>query len=639
MDFRKDINGLRAIAVAGVVLFHLQVGPFPGGFVGVDMFFVISGFLMASIARRNVEVGGFSIPGFLAKRMQRIYPALAVLTLACIVWAGWSYLPGDYKHLARVATNALTFRSNVGFAGDVGYFQPDAQKSLFLHTWSLSVEAQFYLAFAVVCGATWANRRRQAKVFGHILLLTLGVASLAWCLTQSISNPTAAFYLFPARAWEFLVGGAVAVFPTRRLTIMSRSLLGILGSLLVIVSLVYIDAQQPYPGWRAMLPVFGIAFIIAAESGPASWLLSVVPLQFLGRISYSVYLWHWPLILAYKERFGVAPVGLGAVGLMVGSVAFGWISYRYIEQPTRRSWSGRAVVGGMLTAIVAGFAFSGVLSLTDGWPRRLPEYLQPAVAAMENPNSRADECSRNVDGTKNSPGDFCAIGADVAPTMMLWGDSFADRLQPATSDIAKQLGISGIVATEGGCPPFRGKVFKGSGAEVFSGCEKYANFVFDYFERTPTINFVVVAADWQRYEPGYEGDVLKQIGQILASRGGQMVFVGMVPNPRGDVPHEWARRQFQAGQSIPEMTVPLDDQADLYQHGARLSAAALKIGNVTVVDPFKALCSGNVCYTVKDSVPRFSDTDHLSAAGVQQLIPALDDAMRRSFAAVRVSAR
>jgi hypothetical protein len=216
--------------------------------------------------------------------------------------------------------------------------------------------------------------------------------------------------------------------------------------------------------------------------------------------------------------------------------------------------------------------------------------------------------------------------------MILWGDSFADGLQESVDAAVSSLGVSGIVATEGGCPPFKGKVFAGSGAEVFSGCEKYSNFVFDYFEHHPEISTAVVAGDWQRYAPEYEGNILKRIAQILASRGGYMILVTMVPNPRADVPREWTRIQFQAGRSITEWSVPLAREADLIAHGDRIASIAREAGNVIIVDPFRALCDSDACYAVKHGEAWYSDTDHLSAVGVKQLVPDLTAAIGRAIA-------
>jgi len=634
MEFRKDINGLRAIAVAAVVLYHLGIAPFTGGFIGVDIFFVISGFLLTSITLREIQAGTFSPRVFLMRRVRRIFPALVITTLACVVWAGHFYLPGDYRRMVRDATAVLIMRSNYVFHADTGYFAPDAKRNIFLHTWSLSLESQFYLGFAFLCTTLWPRTGDRMRLFGAVLFVMLGISSAVWCVVHTSADPLSAFYLLWCRAWEFMAGSAVAMYISRNDNQDNRAagnLLGVLGALLIGWSTVAFNSADLYPGWRALLPVAGSVLVILAGGGFVTRLLSVPPFQFVGRISYSVYLWHWPLLLVYQERVGKNPAGLSAVILIAMAFLAGWLSYRFVELPVRQNASNRRLLVGSLTSITGIFAFAGVVSATNGWQGRLPGYLQPAAVAMENGNPRAAECFREVDGTKRTPGDFCHIGAGsgtAAPAMILWGDSFADRLQPAVETTARQLGISGIVATQGGCPPFRGRVFTGSGAEVFSGCERYSNFVFEYFARTPSIKIAVIAGDWQRYEPQHEGAVLRQIATILASRGGHVVFVASVPTPQGDLPHQWAQKQFQAGHAISEMTVSRDVQAHVYEQGQQIAAIASQVGNVIVVDPFKSLCTPNVCFTVKNDAALFSDTDHLSDAGVEYLVPGLTDAIK-----------
>ncbi|KMY85500.1 hypothetical protein BUMB_02583c [Candidatus Paraburkholderia calva] len=203
-----------------------------------------------------------------------------------------------------------------------------------------------------------------------------------------------------------------------------------------------------------------------------------------------------------------------------------------------------------------------MLRHTDEWSSRLPPYLEAAAHAMTSTNPRTAQCMRDVDGAPSRAldgRDFCTLGGTPhagAPQMLLWGDSFADMFQPIVDDAANRLGAPGIVATEGGCPPWRGKVFASSSrgkvfasssAEVFSGYERYANFVFDTFMKTLSIRLVVIAGDWQRYDPAYEGNVLAEIAHELERRGGRMVLVGAVPNPHADVPRDWARRQTEAG--------------------------------------------------------------------------------------------
>ncbi|WP_153099644.1 acyltransferase family protein [Paraburkholderia hayleyella] len=635
MEFRKDINGLRAIAVIAVVFYHFGLTPFHGGFVGVDIFFVISGFLITSIAYQDLQAGTFSAVQFLLKRLRRIFPALAVVTVACLIWAGFFYLPGNYNRLVRDGASVLIMRSNYILNGRTGYFAPLAEQNIFLHTWSLAVESQFYLGFAVLCGVFWpANRQRRAS--GAAMFVGLGLASFAWCVWRTEIDQSSAFYLLWSRAWEFMVGAGVAVYGMKKCNDQIANFLSFIGLALLCGSIFVFQGTAPYPGWRAALPVGGAALVIFARSAVVTRMLSFRFLQFIGRISYSVYLWHWPILLAFRERTGTNPEGKQVALLMLLTGVAGWLSFKFIEQPVRlhdKTHGQRRFVTASLICIAGAFSFSGAISATNGWPQRLPEYLKPVLPAMNNGNPRSTECMRTVDGEKKTAGDFCHIGTsrhNSPPTLILWGDSFADRLQPVVDQAASTLGLGGIVATQGGCPPFSGKVFKGSGAEIFSGCEHYANFVFDYFEKTPSITLAVIAGDWQRYDPDYEGGVIKKIAQILASRGGQLVLVGIVPNPREDVPQAWARRQFQAGRSIPEWTVPRSGQTDIASHGEKIVSLANESGNVINVDPFKLLCLPDQCFSVRDGQALFSDTNHLSMAGVDYLAPDLIHAIRHA---------
>lgn len=637
MEFRKDINGLRAIAVIAVVLFHYGVKYFGGGYVGVDVFFVISGFLLTSIVHGKLQKRQFSAVQFLLNRLRRIFPALLMTVIGCWLWATAFYLPDDMSRLVRNGTAALLFRSNYAFLGDAGgYFASDARSNILLHTWSLAVESQFYLVFAVTCALFWPAAGARRKVVGWLLFGVVAIASLLWCVVHTQANQPSAFYLLWGRAWEFMAGSVVAVLSLRP-NRCAANIVAAAGAAVLLTAIFGLHGDDPYPGWRAILPVAGTALIIYAGEGIVTTILSSWPLQFLGTISYSVYLWHWPILLAFRERAGADPSPVQVMVLIIASIAAGWLSYVYIEQTGRKRLRNVFITVMFAAAVASGFAFTAVLNKTDGLPSRLPPYLRAASMAMKSDGPRSYECQRDVDGTKHSPGDFCSLGdmaSNANPTMMLWGDSFSSMVQAIVDGVSTKTHVPGIVATLGGCPPFRGKVFPGSGAEVFPGCERYANFAFDYFMHTPSIKLVVVAGDWQRYEPNYEGNVLRDIASVLASRGGKMVLVTAVPNPRGDLPRVWARMQVAAGHEIPDMTIPRSGQADIVERGNQIASIARQVGNVTLVDPFDALCNQQACFTVKDGVGLYKDTDHLTQDGVKLLAPRLSSTIRQALAGV-----
>ncbi|CAE6823315.1 hypothetical protein R70006_06312 [Paraburkholderia domus] len=637
MEFRKDVNGLRAIAVIAVVLFHYGVRHFDGGFVGVDVFFVISGFLLTSIAHGRLQKLQFSAVQFLLNRLRRIFPALLVTVIGCWIWATLFYLPDDFSRLVRNGTATFLFRSNYAFLSDAGgYFAPDARSNILLHTWSLAVESQFYVVFAITCARFWPAAGATRKVVGWVLFGVVAVTSLVWCVVHTPAHQPSAFYLLWGRAWEFMAGSVVALLSFRpgRGT---ANLVAAAGAALLLAAIFGLHTDDPYPGWRAILPVAGTALIIYAGEGFLSTVLSIRPLQFLGAISYSVYLWHWPILLAFRERAGADPSPLQTGLLILASIAAGWVSYACVEQPGRK-WLRNVPITVLLAASVAsGFAFTAALNKTDGLQGRLPVYLRAASTAMKSEGPRSYECQRDVDGTKHSPGDFCSLGgmaSGASPTMMLWGDSFSNMVQPVVDAVSAETHVPGIVATLGGCPPFRGKAFPGSGAEIFPGCERYANFAYDHFMHTPSIKLVVVAGDWQRYEPNYEGNVLKDIATVLAARGGKMVLVTALPNPRGDSPRDWARMQVAAGHEIPDVTIPRSGQADIVERGNQIADIAKEAGNVILVDPFDVLCNQQVCSTVKGGVGLYKDTDHLTQDGVRLLAPRLATAIRQALVSI-----
>ncbi|SDR62729.1 acyltransferase family protein [Paraburkholderia tuberum] len=518
MEFRKDINGLRAIAVIAVVLFHYGVRYFDGGYVGVDVFFVISGFLLTSIAHGRLQKRQYSAVQFMLNRLRRIFPALLVTVIGSWIWATLFYLPDDFSRLVRNGTAALLFRSNYAFLGDAGgYFAPDARSNILLHTWSLAVESQFYLMFAITCALFWPAAGARRKVAGWLVFGVVALSSLAWCVVHTPAHQPSAFYLLWGRAWEFMAGSVVALLPARPRR-GAANVVAVAGAALLLAAVFDLRADDPYPGWRAILPVAGTALIIYASEGFLTTVLSSGPLQFLGAISYSVYLWHWPILLMFRERAGAEPSPLQVALLILVSIAAGWLSYTCVEQPGRKRLGNVPITVLLAACVASGFAFTAVLNKTDGLQGRLPPYLRAASTAMKSEGPRSYECQRDVDGTKHSPGDFCSLGgmpSGANPTIMLWGDSFSNMVQPIVDGVSAETHVPGIVATLGGCPPFRGKVFPGSGAEIFPGCERYANFAFDHFMDTPSIKLVVVAGDWQRYEPIYEGNVLKGIAKVL----------------------------------------------------------------------------------------------------------------------------
>ncbi|MFT6212948.1 MAG: peptidoglycan/LPS O-acetylase OafA/YrhL, partial [Alphaproteobacteria bacterium] len=323
MQFRKDINGLRAIAVIAVVLFHFNASWISGGFAGVDVFFVISGFLMTGIIFRGIEQGNFSILKFYVARANRIIPALAALCLALFIW-GWFYLtPYDYKALGKHIASSMFFLSNIAYWKEAGYFDAASHEKWLLHSWSLSAEWQFYIIYPLIL----VGIRKFMSVKALKLMVLLGVIlGFMLCVVVTYKAPNPAYYLLPTRAWEMMIGGVAYLYPFA-IAEKRKKFLEWSGLLLIIASYFLISKENPWPGYLAFFPVLGSFFIIQAGRNN-SFVTGNFIFQKLGAWSYSIYLWHWPLVVA------IYYFSLNDVFIYIGialSILLGFLSNRYIE--------------------------------------------------------------------------------------------------------------------------------------------------------------------------------------------------------------------------------------------------------------------------------------------------------------------
>ena len=323
-QFRKDINGLRAIAVVAVVLFHFNASWMPGGFAGVDVFFVISGYLMTGIIFRGIEQKNFSILRFYVARANRIIPALAVLCLALLVFA-WFYLPpADYKALGKHVASSMGFISNITYWREAGYFDTSSHEKWLLHTWSLSAEWQFYIIYPLMLVVM---RKFMSLKSMKAAVLVCTVLGFVFCIILSYRWPNAAYYLLPTRAWEMMMGGLAFLYP---LSIQDKhkKLLEWFGLTLIVGSYFLVSKDNPWPGYLALFPVVGAFLLIQAQRND-SLVTSNLMFQKIGTWSYSIYLWHWPLVVAiYYFSLGDSFIYLG----ITLSVLLGYLSNRYIEK-------------------------------------------------------------------------------------------------------------------------------------------------------------------------------------------------------------------------------------------------------------------------------------------------------------------
>jgi len=458
MEYRRDIDGLRAVAVVLVILYHCGFTLVGGGFIGVDVFFVISGFLITELIATNIEGADFSLSRFWMRRVRRLFIPAYVLIAACLVFFWFVYPPQHYRDLAASALAQLAFVSNVLFYFQSGYFDSASHLKPLLHTWSLSIEEQFYLLYPLllfVCLRLW----KRIPVW-PLALLTL--ASFVLSVAMSDASPSGSFFLLPTRAWELGVGCVLALLvrqetdataPIRpRWVTESAALCGLTA---ILATSLLFNAETAFPSWRAAIPVVGTAAVIWAgcrqHSLVGSFLGSDIMVA-IGLMSYSLYLWHWPAIVAYRSLLPELPTAWGNFAAATAGSVFAWLSFRYIETPIRRrkqlGTDRRLLAAALATLLVIG-GVATVIFGSQGMPARaLVRYEEPTVSG------RVGECfNRFEDGRAV----FCRLGpAKPVPDFVAIGDSHNRALLPALEFFADRHGMSGLFASTSGCLPVRG---------------------------------------------------------------------------------------------------------------------------------------------------------------------------------------
>ena len=499
-DYRPDIDGLRALAVLSVVCFHAVPGLPPGGFVGVDIFFVISGYLISTIIFANLDSGTFSFADFYARRIKRIFPALLLVLIACLIFGWFAQLADEYRALGKSVVAGIGFVSNFVLWGESGYFDRAASAKPLLHLWSLGIEEQFYLAWPLL--AWLAAKRRHG-----VLLLTVGVivASMVANVVGMGRDSIGAFYSPLTRAWELSIGSLLAWLvlgghlrpdghPAARANLMS-----IAGAALLLYSLLAIDSERAVPGWWAVPPVLGTALMIAAGAG--AWInrevLSNRVALWFGLISYPLYLWHWPL-LSLGNVDGQGTTTLFRAGAMLVAIVLAWLTFRLVELPLRRRRGFAALLAaGVLVGLAGGYAWQ-----TDGLPRRgavrnslLTLKVKQQLVGANWPYVNNPVCTRQYPypGWEGLDYWYCMKSDPRPPTLLILGNSFANQLYPgfAANPRLRHHTVMNIGTCEVGGPP------EGLAPSPRSPCHGHrpgeqVAMIAGIVERSPSIRFVIL---------------------------------------------------------------------------------------------------------------------------------------------------
>ena len=657
--YRPDIDGLRAIAVALVVLTHANVPGLGGGFIGVDVFFVISGFLITTILLREAQEGSYSLARFYERRIRRIFPALITVLVATTLAGIYILTPDQLAAYGKSMMATMLFVSNFYLGMTANYFDPDAETQPLLHTWSLAVEEQFYIVFPILLIALlrWYPRRAKAAVWIVALL------SFAACILLTDRRPTMAFYLAPTRAWELLAGALLAIHAPRTLPAGREwvaQALGIAGLGLILAAGVWFSPATVFPGWTAALPVLGAVALILAGSlggGIATRILSTAPVRGLGLISYSLYLWHWPVIVLLRFWTIDPPTPLQMTLAVVATVILSILSWKYVEQPFRHAgklpgrlrhpvlWAG----GGCIIAVCA---LSMVLFQGKGLPGRFSAEEQRLL--VEELKDGSVPCDDQTDWREIAD---CEIGAADAPeSFLVWGDSHGRSLLPGLNEAMKLLDRRGRFVGIPGCLTLLG-ISRTN--DPFPGlCFPLGDHVLSVLDAHPEIRTIYLVSRWSVYAQGTRFEhsptarqtlvvdaespgaslaenprafarALERTIAELQRRGLKIVMLTQIP----DIGYHVSIASVMAGRL--DRDIDLRTSRAEYEAFQRSTTEILaphaKQGEIALVPLEDLFCDDDFCrITTQDGLPAYWDDNHVSRRGALELAPELAELLRRA---------
>lgn len=654
ISYQAHVDGLRAVAVLSVIAFHTFPNLVTGGFVGVDVFFVISGFLISGIILAGLRQDSFTFAGFYARRIRRIFPALVVVLAAALVIGYVLLFPSEFRNLGKHALGGALFVANITLWQDSGYFDTAAELKPLLHLWSLGVEEQFYLLwplFLFVC------YKRRWNMFWITVLICL--ASFAFNVWASGTKPIANFFLLPGRFWELMAGSILAQLrageggsdtPGSKRFVMVRDGAALTGLALVVVAVLGIDRNTVFPGWAALAPVLGTCLLIWA--GPRAWinrrLLAHPVAVFIGLISYPLYLWHWPL-LAYgriTDPGGHASIPTATALILVGTAfLLSWATYQWVEKPIRFGHRklGKVVAG--LCVSMGAMVFTGAIAFADVLHTRLTNssvyLIEEAIGDWNYPTT---------DSNFKRSGDFRLLrekGARETSALFI-GDSHMEQYWSKVKALVDQKGAgtrSAIFATSAGCPPLPGA------NRVAPGyfCDKFFEFAMDTARRRD-VDTVVFGAAWEAYflvrgqsatppnaifstrDPSRTiltwnapeaGKLFLEFGKRLRDlrrEGKKVVLLLSNPTSRAFSPTSMLPNRFDPSRSTKRVPyVSRSEFAEVTKPVAERLRAVAAAAGATVVDPVDYFCNSSTCpTTTDDGHPIYSDSNHIRPFYVEQ---------------------
>jgi len=616
--YRPDIDGLRAIAVAIVVLFHAGVPGFAGGFVGVDVFFVISGFLVTGVIQRELEAGTFSWSAFMARRVRRLLPAVALMLAVTSAFALVLLTPQSLIAFGKSAAATTLWGANIYFWQTATYFAEASEFTPLLHMWSLAVEEQYYLLappLALVAvralPSSWQPRSRHLAVV--FALLGASFCFGAWSLHRW---PTSTFFMVPGRAWELAVGASIALAPRWTLRNAPASIVSLGGIAVLVVTVLLFDEETLFPGLAALAPVLGASLILAPsqDGGIVRRALSTAPAVWLGRRSYALYLWHWPLLVFARHALQRQLSLTESLVVVVVSLVAAEITFRRVEDPLRRSAlpALRFAIASMLCGVCAATSIDAAHGLRWRFTKPVPPAFSRTGEVDEGGRCSMD--SRVVDppwGDRE-----CILGGgEGAMSVLLWGDSLAGHYRFGFK--AKPIDASVFQYTTTVCPPIVGWT-----SAARPGCPAFNERAARLVEEG-CFDVVVLAARWEYVVPRSGGlNNLTTTITRLQANGAKVIVVGQTPVFPMDVRALYLRADGDV------LTTSASTTAHI-RINERLRSALPE--GVTFIDPSTALCDGDRCRYREDGEFLFHDAAHLSGAGSLRVVErAIAPAIRRA---------
>lgn len=648
MKYRTEIDGLRALAVVPVILFHAGFSTFSGGFVGVDIFFVISGYLITTILISEIKSGNFSIANFYERRARRILPALFFVVAVCIPFA-WTWLPPEeMKSFGQSIVGVFTFSSNILFWKDSGYFDTSAELKPLLHTWSLSVEEQFYILLPIFLLLTWKLGKNRV-VF---ILLFLTISSLLMAEYLSTRSPNAAFYLLPSRAWELAAGCLVGFYLEGRTRIASHNLvqqtLSLTGLFLIIFGIFYYSKEIPFPSLYTIAPVLGTVLIIIF-TGPSTLvgrLLSQKYFVGIGIISYSAYLWHQPLFSFSRHITLGEPNRISLIATFASIFVLSYLSYIFVEKPFRRKhFITKNHV--LYISVIFSFSFIGLgvsAHISEGFLSRL-----------SNNASKVYQTSKDISATSGSTQNPAFIGDPSNVLGAIIGDSHANSIAESLGASLSHLNIGLKNYIKNGCPPARG-LYRFDIPSYGASCDEFYSTVYDEITKDNTIKYVVISARFTLYiesnrfdnkEGGkeigatqkviYDGIEYKNEKRPLIDRknyvskrliddiryliesGKHVILIYPIPEVGWDVPKAGFIQSKNSNEGI-EISTSFERFVERNRYTISTLDSIGSPKNLSRIYPHKYLCNNfekDRCSAIFNSVSFYYDSNHLTNLGAR----------------------